>query len=59
MSLIPHLPLLFLDIRRWPFIPMQFIAGYLFGYLRHRNGTFVPVAIVHVVVNLSAGLFAL
>ena len=57
--LIPHLPLLFLDIRLWPFIPTQFIAGYLFGYLRHRSGTFVPVAIVHVVVNLSAGLIAL
>lgn len=57
--LIPHLPLLFLDIRLWPFIPMQFFAGYLFGYLRHRSGTFVPVAIVHVIVNLSAGLVAL
>ena len=57
--LIPHLPLLFLDIGLWPFIPMQFIAGYLFGYLRHRSGTFLPVAIVHVIINLAAGLFAL
>lgn len=57
--LIPHLQLLFLDIRLWPFIPMQFIAGYLFGYLRYRSGTFVPVAIVHVLVNLSVGLIAL
>ncbi len=54
--LIPHLGLVFVDIRLWPFIVMQFIAGYLFGYLRHRSGTFVPIAIVHVIVNLSAGL---
>ncbi|MGO2995874.1 MAG: lysostaphin resistance A-like protein [Brachybacterium alimentarium] len=56
--LLPHLPLLLIDVRVWPVIPVQFAAGWLLGWLRHRTGSFMPGALVHAVSNLAAGLFA-
>lgn len=57
--LFPHLPLLLVDARLWPILPVQFATGWLLGWLRTKTGTFVPGAVVHVVANLSAGLLAL
>lgn len=54
--LAPHLLLLMVDARLWPVLPVQFVAGWLFGWLRHRSGSFVPGALVHVVANVVAGL---
>lgn len=54
--LVPHLPLLLVDLRLWPFIPAQFAAGWVLGWLRHRTGTFLPGAAVHAVVNIVVGL---
>lgn len=56
--LIPHIPLLLVDIRLWTILPVQFVTGWLLGWLRHKTGSFVPGAIVHVVANLAAGLIA-
>ncbi|WP_426937272.1 CPBP family intramembrane glutamic endopeptidase [Brevibacterium sp. LE-L] len=56
MFLLPHLALLLVDVRMWPIIPIQFAAGWLLGWLRHRTGTFVPGAAVHVLQNIAAGL---
>ncbi|MBB1031172.1 CPBP family intramembrane metalloprotease [Dietzia sp. SLG310A2-38A2] len=55
LFLVPHLALLAVDARLWPLIPVQFTAGWLLGWLRHRTGTFVPGAAVHAVANVAAG----
>lgn len=57
--LVPHLPLLLIDARLLPILPVQFAAGWLLGWLRHKTGTFVPGAAMHVVANIAAGLIAL
>ncbi|MDN5726279.1 MAG: CPBP family intramembrane metalloprotease [Propionibacteriales bacterium] len=58
LFLVPHLALLLIDVRMWPVIPVQFAAGWLLGWLRHKTGTFVPGAVVHVLANIVAGLIA-
>lgn len=55
---VPHLALLLIGAGLWPIVVIQFAAGYALGWLRHRTGTFVPGAVVHVVANLAAGLAA-
>ncbi len=59
LFLVPHLALLAVDVRLWPLLPVQFAAGWLLGWLRHRAGTLVPGAVVHVLANLAAGLLSL
>lgn len=54
--IVPHLLLLLIDIRTWPVIPVQFAAGWLLGWLRHKAGSFVPGALVHAISNVAAGL---
>ena len=54
--LVLHVPLLLLDVRLWPLLPAQFAAGWLLGWLRHKTDTFVPGAVIHVMVNIMAGL---
>jgi len=56
LFLVPHLALLMIDVRLWPLIPVQFAAGWLLGWLRHRSDSFVPGAVVHVFANIAAGL---
>lgn len=56
--LVPHLTLLLVDGRLWPILPVQFAAGWMLGWLRHRTGSFVPGAAVHAVANIAAGLLA-
>lgn len=54
--LAPHMALLLLDVRLWPLLPAQFAAGWVMGWLRHKTDTFVPGAVVHVMVNIAVGL---
>ena len=54
--LAPHMALLLLDVRLWPLLPAQFAAGWMMGWLRHKTDTFVPGAVVHVLVNIAVGL---
>lgn len=56
--LVPHLPLLLVDPRTWPILPVQFAAGWLLGLLRLRTGSVLPGTLVHAVSNLAAGLIA-
>lgn len=56
--ILPHLPLLLIDLRTWPIIPVQFAAAWLLGWLRRRSGSFVPGGLVHAVSNIAAGLIA-
>jgi membrane protease YdiL (CAAX protease family) len=54
--IIPHLALLLIDLRTWPVILVQFAAGWLLGWLRHKTGSILPGAAVHIVANVAAGL---
>lgn len=54
--LIPHLPLLLIDLRLWPLLPIQFATGWLLGWLRYKSGSFVPSGLLHALVNLATGL---
>lgn len=56
LFLLPHLLLLIVDARLWPILPMQFAAGLLMGWLRHRSGSVGPPTLVHAVLNLGSGL---
>lgn len=56
--LIPHLLLLLIDPMTWPVLPVQLLVGWLLGWLRHRSGSILPGAVIHVAANLSAGLLA-
>lgn len=42
LFLVPHLALLLVEPRMWPIIPVQFVAGWLLGWLRHGAGSIVP-----------------
>lgn len=59
LFIIPHLALLLIDLRAWPVILVQFAAGWLLGWLRHKTGSFVPGAAVHIITNVAAGLITL
>lgn len=56
--LLPHLILLAVDPSLWPILPVQFVAGWLLGWLRHRAGSVLPGAAIHAAANLLAGLLA-
>ncbi|MFT4294480.1 MAG: CPBP family intramembrane metalloprotease [Micropruina sp.] len=53
---LPHLALLAVDVRLWPILPVQFVTGWLLGWLRQRTATMLPGAVLHAVANLTAGL---
>jgi membrane protease YdiL (CAAX protease family) len=57
--LLPHLTLLAIDVATWPILPVQFAAGWVLGWLRHRSGSILPGVLVHVLANLVAGLLLL
>lgn len=54
--LLPHALLLAVDPRIWPILPVQFLAGWMLGWLRHRSGSVLPGALVHAAVNLLVGV---
>jgi membrane protease YdiL (CAAX protease family) len=56
--LVPHLLLLVVDASLWPILPVQFLAGFLLGWLRYKSGSVVPGALTHALANIGAGLLA-
>lgn len=56
--LVPHLALLLVDARLWPLIPVQFAAGWLLGWLRHKTDSLAPGAAAHAIANVAAGILA-
>ncbi|MFM9921061.1 lysostaphin resistance A-like protein [Lacisediminihabitans sp. H27-G8] len=56
--LAPHLVLLLVNAQLWPIIPVQFITGWVLGWLRYKSGSFLPGTLVHAVANIGSGLIA-
>ena len=56
--LLPHLLLLAVSFSFWPIILVQFMAGWLLGWLRIRSGSILPGWLAHSLSN-ALGAFAL
>ncbi|MDQ2759852.1 MAG: CPBP family intramembrane metalloprotease [Actinomycetota bacterium] len=52
----PHLLLLTVSTAIWPLLPVQLVAGWLLGLLRHKSGSIGPSSLAHVAANLLAPL---
>jgi CAAX protease family protein len=57
--LIPHLLLLLVSLSLWPLLIVQFIAGWLLGWLRDRSGSILPGWLAHSLVNALSALSAM
>lgn len=58
--LAPHTLLLLVRVSFWPILPLQLIAGWALGWLRHRSGSIGPCWLAHSLTNvLPALLFGL
>jgi uncharacterized protein len=55
--LLPHLLLLTISVALWPLTIVQFVAGWLLGWLRHRSGSILPGWLVHSLTNALAALW--
>lgn len=54
--LLPHLGLLGVDLRLWPMVLVQFVAGWTLGWLRHRTGSVGPCVLAHAVSNVASAV---
>lgn len=50
-----HLLLLLVSTTFWPILPLQLVAGLLFGLLRAKSDSIGPSSLAHAVSNLAAG----
>lgn len=57
--LLPHLILLLVSKRLWPVIIVQFIAGWLLGWLRYRSNSILPGWLAHSLINATGALLAM
>lgn len=51
LFLLPHLLLLTISIGFLPLIPIQFAAGWVYGWLRCRSGSILPGWLSHSLIN--------
>lgn len=57
LFVLPHLLILTVDVRLWPFaVVSPLISGLIFGWLRLRYGSIYPGWIVHGIANFAAVL---
>jgi uncharacterized protein len=54
--LLPHLLLLMVSIELWIILPVQFLAGWVYGWLRYRSGSILPGWLSHTLINVSGAL---
>jgi uncharacterized protein len=54
--LLPHLLLLTVSMELLPIIPIQFIAGWMYGWLRCRSGSIFPGWLSHTLLNALGAL---
>jgi membrane protease YdiL (CAAX protease family) len=52
----PHCLLLLASFALWPILPVQFVAGWLLGWLRHRSGSIGPAWLAHAGSNILAAM---
>jgi membrane protease YdiL (CAAX protease family) len=57
--LLPHLLLLQLGTAIWPVFIVQFVAGWLQGWLRYRSASILPGWLVHTLSNTSSAFSAM
>jgi uncharacterized protein len=56
LFLLPHLILLVVSITLWPIVIVQFVAGWLLGWLRYHSGSILPGWIAHSLINALGAL---
>jgi uncharacterized protein len=54
--LLPHLLLLMVSIELWIILPVQFLAGWVYGWLCYRSGSILPGWLSHTLINVSGAL---
>lgn len=54
---LPHLVLLTVSINLWPVVAVQFLAGWMLGWLRYRSNSILPGWVAHSLIN-TLGAFA-
>jgi membrane protease YdiL (CAAX protease family) len=54
--LLPHLALFMVSLTLWPIVLVQFVAGWMLGWLRYRSGSIFPGWLVHSLTNALAAL---
>jgi membrane protease YdiL (CAAX protease family) len=57
--LLPHLLLLYVSVSFSTVVVVQFIAGWIFGWLRFRSGSIFPGWLSHSLANVLSALFAM
>lgn len=59
LFLLPHLLLLLVSAVLWPLLILQFVAGWLLGWLRYRSDSILPGWLAHSLTNASSALVAM
>jgi membrane protease YdiL (CAAX protease family) len=54
--ILPHLLLLLVSLSLWPIIIVQFIAGWLIGWVRYRSNSILPGWVAHSLTNAFGAL---
>lgn len=57
--LLPHLLLLTVSLALWPIIPIQFLAGWLLGWLRYWSDSILPGWLAHSLTNSIAAFITM
>jgi len=57
--LLPHLPILLVGLNLWPLLILQFLAGWLLGWLRYKSDSILPGMVMHALVNTLSDLLAM
>lgn len=54
--LLPHLLLLTVSVSLWPLLPVQFLAGWLYGWLLFKSDSVFPGWVAHSLTNAIGAL---
>lgn len=54
--LVPHTVLLLISVAMWPLLIVQFVMGWLLGWLRHASGSILPGWLTHSLVNAATAI---
>jgi len=57
--LLPHLLLLLVSLSLWVVVVVQFLAGWVLGWLRSRSGSILPGWLAHSLMNAFGALLTM